>query len=54
MLRSHGPAPTDRTVTKSGRWTLDQDGRITLRFPDGTEQVVEVEVLEPERLVFKK
>jgi hypothetical protein len=48
-----GPGPVDRGASTPGTWTLDPDGRLTIRVPGASEEVIEVESLEQDRLVAK-
>lgn len=53
-LVEQGPGPTDRRQTSTGSWSLDEQNRLVLRMPGKPEQVLEIESLEPGRLVIKK
>jgi hypothetical protein len=48
-----GSAPTDRTTEAQGHWSVDPEGRITIRMPDQPEKVLEVIAQDKDRLVVK-
>ena len=45
---------TDQTVTSSGRWSADPQGRIYIRVPGEPEEILEVIAQDKDRLVVKK
>ena len=49
-----GPGPTDRSVAVEGTWTLDSQGRVTIRVSGQAEEVLEISSLDADRLVVKK
>lgn len=49
-----GPGPTDRTVATEGRWSSDDQGRITIQMPGAPDEVIHVTSLDADRLVVAK
>jgi hypothetical protein len=49
-----GPGPTDRRTSTVGTWTIDPEGRLTIRLPGAPDEVLQVEALDADRLVIKK
>jgi hypothetical protein len=48
-----GPGPADRGTSARGTWSLDAGGRLTIRVPGSSDEVLQIESLEADRLVAK-
>jgi hypothetical protein len=49
-----GPGPTDRRSSKVGTWSIDPQNRLIIRMPGASDQVLQIETLDADRLVIKK
>ena len=55
-MTQFGPGPTDRTVTRPGRWEVGEDGQLAL-YPDDSDtpsRVMRITSLSPDKLVLEK
>jgi len=52
-VRRLAPGPTDRSTATEGTWTVDSQGRITIRIPGLPDEVLDVDSLSPDRLTVK-
>ena len=48
------PGPTDRPTTAQGTWTVDDKGRLTIRIQGCSDEVLQIDSLDSDRLVVKK
>jgi len=48
------PGPTDRRTTRQGTWSVDAQGRVTIRIPGQSDEVLEIDTLDADRLIVKK
>lgn len=49
-----GSGPTDQTTLTEGHWSVDSEGRITIRMPGRPDEILEVLLHAGDRLVLKK
>jgi hypothetical protein len=48
-----GSGPVDRTVSQDGTWSLEPQGRVTIRLPGQSGHELEVLSVDADRLVVK-
>jgi len=48
-----GSSPVDRTSTVKGRWSVDNNGQITIELPGREKEVLQVVQQDKDRLVMK-
>jgi hypothetical protein len=48
-----GSGPADRTASVRGSWSLDSEGRITIRLPGQDDRTMKVLSLDADRLVVE-
>jgi len=48
------PGPTDKPTADQGTWTADAEGQITIHIPGRQDEVLEIDTLDPDRLVVKR
>ena len=54
LVMKRVPGPTDRHTSAQGTWTINSEGRVTIRIPGAPEEVIDIDVLTADRLVTKK
>jgi len=52
-LSKLAPGPTDKSLAEQGTWTVDDQGRVTIRVPGCPDEVLEIDVLDSDRLIVK-
>ena len=48
------PGPTDKLASEQGTWTVDDAGRVTIRIPGRSEEILEIDSVDSDRLIVKK
>ena len=53
-VKKLAPGPTDKPTTEQGTWTMDNQGRIEIRIPGHSDEVLDIDTLDSDHLIMKK